>query len=264
MAQKTIAFPSDQVQFTAGIFFWLLVESMKNKRRPRDNYKADKDKLTQTQLFYDLDVLVRNSNESVGEFKYLYTGNTLNQSYKNAASKFKKDGNLGKNSSLFCINDVYSVKRFDNSINSDYTAVYTQAVALTRMYFGNAWSDKNDALIQKVLFLIRNDTSIKDDQAFFICSDGSTKTKADLVGIDAIEFEAFLLGIWHFLIVSQRLQCGLKDKNKLLEKFAYEEHSINLVFSDIEITPTARSGDLDAQYQTDSSNNSTASNISKG
>lgn len=251
MAQKTIASPGNQEQFTASVFFGLLVEAIKNKRRSRDNYKADKNKLTQTQLFYDLDVLIRNNNESVGEFKYLYRENTLDQSYKNAASKFKTEGELGKNSSLFCINDGGAVEKFDDRIKSNYTAVYTQAVTLARMYFGNACSDENDTLIQKVLFLIRNDSSIKDDQAFLICSDGSTKTKADLVGIDEIEFEAFLLGVWHFLIVSQRLRSDLKDKNKLFEDFVYTEHSINLVFSDIEITPTVTSGDSDTQNPTD-------------
>lgn len=264
MVEKNLELPNSSVPFTANIFFRLLETAIKNRRRPSDNYKADTGKLTGTQLFYDLDVLTKCGGESVGEFKHLYTGSKIDQAQKNAAHKFKIGKITQRKSSIYCINGREIVDVFDNRVRNNYTAVYTQAVTLTRMYFGNACSDKNDALIQKVLFLIRNDSSIKDDQAFFICSDGSAKTKADLVGIDAIEFEAFLLGIWHFLIVSQRLQCGLKDKNKLLEKFAYEEHSINLVFSDIEITPTARSGDLDAQYQTDSSNNSTASNISKG
>ena len=83
--------------------------------------------------------------------------------------------------------------------------------------------------------------SISNSQEFYICSDGSTKTKADLGSIDTIEFEAFLLGVWHFLIASQRLQANLKGIDKILVDPGYKRITFKLTYSDIEIAPTAAS-----------------------
>lgn len=59
---------------------------------------------------------------------------------------------------------------------------------------------------------IRNDDSIDDNQKFIICSDGSALTKKQLYEAEEIEFEPFLLGIWHY-VISHFNQKDSEDKH---------------------------------------------------
>ena len=208
----------------------MLETAIKNRRRPSDNYKADTGKLTGTQLFYDLDVLTKCDGESVGEFKHLYTGSKIDQAQKNAAHKFKVGKITQRKSSIYCINDRDIVDVFDNRVRNNYAVVYAQAVSLARLYFEDDPSLVNVTLVQKVLLLILNDSSISDDQVFYICSDGSTKKKSDLINIEGIEFEAFLLGVWHYLIVSSHLQVYLNGVQILTVSSEYKKLALHLSY----------------------------------
>jgi hypothetical protein len=203
--------PDSQIEFSANIFYWLLCEAMNNKRLPGDNYKGDTQKLTQTHLFYDLNALMNVEAVSLGKFDLLYHEGRLQGGYKNAASKFKSGSFKSASSSIFLLNDGDMVAGFDTQVKTDYAAAYKKATEFARRYFDCAASARNDALVQKTLYLISTDSSISATQPFYICSDGSAKTKDDLGSMIDFEFEAFLLVVWHFLLTSQRLQADLKN-----------------------------------------------------
>jgi len=208
---------------------------MKNKRAPGDNYKRATEKLTQTHLFYDLNILINSATDNIGKFELLLSGGKLQGGQKNAARKFKYGEFAASKSDLYRFNDTQIIIEFDQQVKSEYSKAFNKAIEFARRYFYNSESAQNIVLVQKVLFLILSDNSISDSQEFYICSDGSTKTKSDLRNISVIEFEAFLLGVWHYLIISQRLQANLKDIQDIIVDIGYKDQNIRLTYSDIDI-----------------------------
>lgn len=233
--------PCSNVKFTANIFYRLLLDSMKNKRQFSDNSKESIDKLTQTHMFQDLNDLIVTTKDKIGSIKKLYqkTKNKQQNAYvlalpgslKNAAKKFKYGEFTAKTSTIYLFNDAEIVAEFDGQVRNEYSKAFLKAVEFARRYFDNK-SPQNNLLVQKVLYLILNDNSICKSQEFYICSDGSTKTKSDLKNISEIKFESFLLGVWHYLISSQRLQEDLKGVEKIKVNSNYKQLNFNLTFSD--------------------------------
>lgn len=226
-----LTLPCSNVKFTANIFYHLLLDSMKNRNVPGDNYKGNTGKLTQTHLFYDLNVLTNTLVGELGNFQGLLYGEKLQGSQKNAAKKFKYGEFTTEKSAIYLFNDAEIAAEFDDQIKTEYSKAFLKTVEFARRYFDNK-SPQNNILVQKVLYLILNDNSICKSQEFYICSDGSTKTKSNLKNISGIEFEAFLLGVWHYLISSQRLQEDLKGVEKIKVNSNYKQLNFNLTFSD--------------------------------
>ena len=229
--EKTL--PQNDVPFCANIFFRLLCEAMNNKRRNTENYNKSK-KPTQTHLFYDLNMLTESSHKSLGNYDYLFSGDKLQGGQKNVASEFNQ-GKIEKckRSTIYLLNDAKIKCAFDYQVTNEYSAAFEKIVEFAQRYFDNKDSERNTVLIKKVLFLIFNDTSISESQEFYICSDGSTKTKSELRNIDNVEFEAFLLGVWHYLIVSQRLQVGLQGIKDIIIDIGYKEIETSITYSSI-------------------------------
>lgn len=232
--------PNPQVEFSTNIFYWLLCEAMNNKRLPGDNYKGDTQKLTQTHLFYDLNALMNVEAVSLGKFDLLYHEGRLQGGYKNAASKFKSGSFKSASSSIFLLNDGDMVADFDTQVKTDYAAAYKKATEFARRYFDCAASARNDKLIREVLYLILHDNSISNAQSFYVCSDGSAKTKDDLGSMIDFEFEAFLLGVWHYLVTTQRLQADLKNVDKITVDSEYQQLNVRLTYSQSVIVPKCK------------------------
>lgn len=193
-------------KLTANIFYNLLLNAMINRLKPGDNYHSEINKLSQTHLFYDLNILTNTFHSDMGNFQELYYKGRLNGSIKNAASEFKSGKFKKQRSSIYNFNNRKIVDLFSEQVKNDYPKALAKATEFSHRYFGNKESSKNTDLIKTTISLILNDTNIKENQVFYICSDGSTKTKAELRKIDCIEFEPFILGVWHYLISSKCLQ----------------------------------------------------------
>lgn len=227
-----ITLPQNNVPFSANIFYRLLCDAMNNKRLPGDNYKGSKAP-TQTHLFYDLNMVTDSSYESLGNYDWLFSGDRLQGGQKNAAKKFKYGEITVSKSAIYRFNDTQIKNEFDAQVKGEYHKTINKTVEFARRHFDERDSERNTVLIKKVLFLIFNDTSISESQDFYICSDGSAKTKADLRNMETIEFEAFLLGVWHFLIVSQRLQVDLKGIEEITVDTAYIQLKTSITYSHI-------------------------------
>lgn len=74
------------------------------------------------------------------------------------------------------------------------------------------------ALVVEIIEFIKNDSSIEDKQPFYVCSDGSCLTKEQMCDIEELEFEPFVLGIWHYII------------SQLDSKDAADKHTFDIVF----------------------------------
>ncbi len=229
--------PRNDIKIRANIFYRLLWEAVKNKISKSSNGKGEHGKNTEAQLFYDLNNLIDKGADQEN-YSFLRQSGNIVGAAKNYASQFKHGKIKVKNSASYKLNNTNIVRQFDYQMKHSYSEMFKRMIVFSRTYFDCSLSASNTDLIQKVLFLILNDASISDSQEFYICSDGSTKTKADLGNMETIEFEAFLLGIWHFLIFSQRLQPDLEDKNEIIVDPDYQMQNISLTYSDKEIART--------------------------
>ena len=252
----------NNTSFTANIFYRILCDAIKNKRAPGDNYNGATEKLTQTHLFYDLNLLIDPAADSLGKFDSLLFGGRLQGGQKNAAKKFKYGEFTARKSDIYRFNNTQIKIEFDHQVKSEFSKTCEKAVEFARRYFDVSNSARNTALVQKVLFLIFSDASISESQEFYICSNGSTKTKADLRSIDTIEFEAFLLGVWHYLIISQKLQADLKGITEISVNMDYKHIKVNLIYNDLQKTQTefATSTNGNVEEKSDDENNGTNKN----
>lgn len=224
--------PCNEIPLSANIVYRLLCDSINKKRSKSDNAKHEYSTFTQTHLFGDLNTLIDTSRSDLKTTHYLYGDNTLQKPYENMASKFRYGKVKTQKSQIYLFNNNKYVSEFDEQIKNNYSAAYTKAVEFSHKYFGNKESTINDTLVRKLLYLIINDIDIIDSQYFYICSDRSTKTKADLRNIETIEFEAFLLGVWHYLLVAQKLQAGLEEVDDISIDGGYEHLKVKLIYDD--------------------------------
>lgn len=218
----------EETSLTANIFFIFLVDSMKNKAIQFERCKENT--LTQTHIYYDLCILSQDLYTDLGEYDELLSGGKLKQQYCNLSSNFRNGGlSIGK-SRYFPFNSDDVIFTFDNQIKNDYSSVYHKTVQFAQRYFDDSDSSRNIFLIQKLLYYIINDESIDDAQEFYINSNGSPIAKSKLKNISEIEFEAFILGIWHYLITSQRLQANVNSVPTIVDKLLKKSFNIKLVF----------------------------------
>jgi hypothetical protein len=100
-------------------------------------------------------------------------------------------------------------------------------------------SHKNISLVKNLLDLIEYDQSVEDSDEFFICKDGYPMQKSKLCklsrsGLD-ICLPAFLLGIWHFIIVKRKDNTiGKSTIDRWYEKSGGNKNYIGPAKSDIE------------------------------
>ena len=229
--ESVLELPNSEDMFSANIFYRLLLGSMKHRYVPGDNFKENIS-LTQTHLFYDLNALINSPNAVLGDYSMLLNKGRLQGTQKNAANNFKYGTLKVENSNVYSFNNKTIVNDFNFKVEHSYNDVLENATEFVSIYFetDNSVTEK---LIKEILFLIISDESIDESQKFYICSDGSTKTKSELRNIDNIEFDAFLLGVWHYLIVSQRLQVGLKGIEDIAVDIAYKQLKTSITYSHI-------------------------------
>lgn len=233
-----INLPCKNMQFTASIFFNLLLDTRKNPLNPGDNYN-NIGKLSQAHMFYDLNQLTNHLNNTLGNFEGLMDNNTnrILGSIKNASGDFRLGKFYKKNSVVYIFNDSEIVDEFDYEVKNQYQKIYIKAVQFAERYFDDNKSLRNDTLVRKALYLILNDNSIEEHQKFYICSNGSSRTKSDIRNMIDFEFEAFILGVWHYLISSQRLQTKIEKNQKISVDINYKQLNINLEYNHMKAEP---------------------------
>lgn len=218
--------PNCSLQLTANIFYNFLLDAMINKYKQGGKRDRNEKDLTQTHMFHDLNNLTDSSIVHLIDRKVTYTAGVLDQGTKNAATKFKTGIFKAKNSKICYFNNAEKITLFSQQIENEYQFALDKMTEFTYKYFGEQASNDNITLVKKIIYFIHKDQSISDDQIFYICSDGSTKTKTELIKLTDIEFEPFLLGVWHYLIYSQHLQA--KINQSILTNTDYTKYNIKL------------------------------------
>ncbi len=156
-----------------GTFFVLLLNS--SKRSKETDLLRDMLKIFKPSLYIDESSI----KEQTKKFKICKEHSNLATPFEEAAMmKEMKDG----------INDHYEelltkmTKFIDKHIDSD--------------------NHKDEILVKAVLEVIEQDESINNDQEFYICPNGKSVTKKQLIPIKMICLPSFILGILYYVLMN--------------------------------------------------------------
>jgi len=125
------------------------------------------------------------------------------KTFKENTSSYK---NCRKNSGTYLPFAVTSaeVRTFDECVRGDYATALTRMVSFTDDFLEVGKSAKKDEhLVEALVEIIRDDEDIPATAVFYINEDGSPSTKAQLLAITAVCFQAFLVGVWHHILMNR-------------------------------------------------------------
>jgi hypothetical protein len=168
-----------------GTFFTLLLQAAGQKLKERKKF-GDTDNFTERDVFERL-MKVANVHEKPNDSDNFAS---VVSAYKSCNTS--KSGRLG-----FMEQAVIST--FDNSVKSDYKAPLSAMETLVNDYITSS-----DWLVRALLELIDTDANIEDDQEFYGNESGGKITKSALRNEADFCLPAFLLGVWHFIIINRK------------------------------------------------------------
>ena len=176
---------NDYPRLCGGTFFVLLTRAMKMHGRARDNYSGVRSGITEANLLKDL---IRVSFPSYSDLSP--------STEKSNATRYKQGNNLGAG----VLNDDVALNKFDRGIKTEYKKMLIPMNELVKKYIDaetyGVW------LVKALLQLIEEDETIPGDAYFYINSVEVKKENLDYV--DAFVLPAFLLGVWHFILLQVR------------------------------------------------------------
>lgn len=166
-----------------GTFLTQLIEAGHPKKSAREHASGQKESHREHDVFRWL-ISVYQRKE------YTEAGNTL----KTYASQYKK---CQKSHATFIgFDDHASVTEFDRDVRSDSSAALYMMSELIRHVID---SSNYDRLARRLLGLIKCDTSIPENDTFYLSQHPITKEA--LIASSEIDLAPFLLGIWHYIIL---------------------------------------------------------------
>jgi hypothetical protein len=174
-----------------GIYFVLLLQAKRLRRKARDKFQGGTDGLNDTDVMKGLIYVVTGQAED-----------PYSDSFKKNTSEYKSCKYNG--GTYIPFNEVPTSNSFDNAVKNKYSDTLERMSEFTNEYLLVENSETREWLIKALLDVIEQDVEIKDTDLFYICSDGDAVTKAALSEISNIEFEPFLLGVLHYIILNRK------------------------------------------------------------
>lgn len=106
------------------------------------------------------------------------------------------------NTIYFKLGDPRYLNAFDKQVQSDYNTVLSKMDAFLQSNITN--EDNQRWLVGALLELIINDASISENAAFQVSSKGTTFLKRDIKRLNTYHVSAFILGVWHFILLNRK------------------------------------------------------------
>ena len=174
-----------------GTFFVLLLQTKRLRRKARDKFQGGTDGLNDTDVMKGL--------------IYVVTGQAVdpyNDSFKKNTSEYKSCKYNG--GTYIPFNEVSTINSFDNAVKNKYSDTLDRMSEFANDYLIVENSEKREWLIKALLDVVEQDVEIKDGDLFYISSNGDAVSKSALSEISNIEFEPFLVGVLHYILLNRK------------------------------------------------------------
>ena len=174
-----------------GTFFTLILRAMKRGRRTR-SFGSDHAQMTAPNCLADLITVM--DPEYVRGPETTFDSNT--SAYKRCE--------LAANTYL-PFDETVKTDAFDKLVRDNYPVALQRMGAFVEGFIEEGV--KSEWLVRALIELIQQDQTITNNDLFFVTPDGIPTMKANLVALPVILLPAFLLGIWHYVIVYRKDNC---------------------------------------------------------
>lgn len=175
-----------------GTFFVLLLQALKNRKGAREHYKGDRDGLSDPEVLIGL-IKVINPDYEPPRLERIKTKTNDFKACKLSKGEYLPFGNTPE------------IEVFDGRVRTDYRSALMSMTDFVNEFLDLGESVQKDIRLVKALIeLIRLDGSIAPEEGFFISEDGKQIKKAALGGLKRVCYPAFLLGIWHYVVVNRK------------------------------------------------------------
>lgn len=183
----------DKFRLCGGTFFTLLLRARKQRMGIREHYKGMSDGMADPILLMAL--------AEIAIPDYRVPDVSMLGTVKSATSRYKScQANGG---TYFPFSDGAVIASFDERIKTAYGRCLAAMSFYVDDYMDVCGDTKKDEYLVKALVeVIDADDQIEDDHAFYICEDGSTLTKREILSTTHFCLQSFLLGVWHYIILN--------------------------------------------------------------
>ena len=183
---------NDYPRLCGGTFFILVLQALRQRMKAREHYKGESDGL-------------KDSNVLVGLIK------VINPDYQEPSGDALKgktnDFKSCKTSTgqYLPFGDTVEVEEFDSRVQTAYASALGQMDNFVGQFLETGTAIKKDERLVKALIdLIQQDKSIDAEEEFYILETGEKIKKAALGDLTTVCLPAFLLGVWHYVVVNRK------------------------------------------------------------
>lgn len=183
---------NDYPRLCGGTFFTLLLQALKQRTKARQHIAGERDNLSET------DVLLGLVRVIYPEFMKP-TGST----FKTNTSDYKKCKISDGTYLPFSVASV--TDSFDNRVKEEYhNPLNAMSTFVNDFLEVGTSAGKDIRLVKALIEIVAADESIEEQQQFYSCVGGKPINKNELVKLEEVCLPAFLLGIWHFILMYRR------------------------------------------------------------
>lgn len=193
---------NENIRLCGGTFFTLLLEARKPRYGVREHYMGDTDGLSEPESLIGLSkVIVPDFQEPLESMMKTIKGNTFD--YKSCKNK---------GGTYFPFSDRTALKVFNQRVIENYSEALNTMINFCEEYLHMKDSTKKDETLVKALVeLIEKDETILPEQPFYVCDNGMTFSKKQILKETKFCFQSFLLGVFHFAVMRKEAATIGKD-----------------------------------------------------
>nr|DAQ74878.1 MAG TPA: hypothetical protein [Caudoviricetes sp.]DAV84011.1 MAG TPA: hypothetical protein [Bacteriophage sp.] len=183
---------NDYPRLWGGTFFILVLQALRQRMKAREHYKGESDGLKDPNVLVGLiKVINPDYQEPSGD---ALKGKTNDfKSCKTSTGQYLPFG------------DTVEVEEFDSRVQTAYASALGQMDNFVGQFLETGTAVKKDERLVKALIdLIQQDKSIDAEEEFYILETGEKIKKAALGDLTTVCLPAFLLGVWHYVVVNRK------------------------------------------------------------
>lgn len=183
----------ENFRLCGGTFFTLLLRARKQRMGVREHYRGMSDGMADPMLLMDL--------VEIAKPDYQFPDQSMMGTVKSATSRYKScQANGG---TYLPVSDDAVIASFNARVKNEYGRCLAAMNSYVDDYIDVGGDTKKDEYLVKALVEVLDaDEQIDNGQVFYVCEDGSTMTKTEILAATELCLQPFLLGLWHYIIVN--------------------------------------------------------------
>ena len=182
----------EKPRLCGGTFFVLVLQALKQRVKARQHYKGERDGLSDPEVLMGLIKVINPEYQEPREGALKGKTNDF-KSCKTSTGQYLPFG------------DTPEIDTFDKRVRERFPdALNAMSIFVDDFLETGTEVQKDVRLVKALLDLIQQDDSIGKDEEFYVSEDGGKIKKAALGGLRKVCLPAFLLGVWHYVVVYRK------------------------------------------------------------